>query len=64
MFKRREGPSNPKATLRLECGSAWVNKHGAIQPDAPFGGMKSSGIGVEFGVEGLKEYTVLQTVYV
>lgn len=49
--------------LKLECGSAWVNKHGAIQPNAPFGGVKSSGIGVEFGEEGLKEYTTVQTVY-
>jgi len=48
---------------KLECGSAWVNKHGAIQPNAPFGGVKSSGIGVEFGAEGLKEYTTVQTVY-
>ena len=35
--------------LELECGSAWVNKHGAIQPNAPFGGVKGSGFGVEFG---------------
>lgn len=49
--------------LKLECGSAWVNKHGAIQPNAPFGGVKSSGLGVEFGEEGLKEYTTVQTLY-
>ncbi|MFC7703699.1 aldehyde dehydrogenase family protein [Plastorhodobacter daqingensis] len=48
---------------RLECGTAWVNKHGAIQPNVPFGGVKSSGIGVEFGLEGLKEYTSVQTVW-
>lgn len=49
--------------LQLECGSAWVNKHGAIQPNAPFGGVKSSGVGVEFGEEGLKEYTSVQTLF-
>lgn len=48
--------------MKLECGSVWINKHGAIQPNAPFGGVKQSGIGVEFGVEGLKEFTVSQTV--
>ncbi|CAN7453683.1 aldehyde dehydrogenase family protein [Rhizobium sp. LjRoot254] len=48
--------------LKLECGSVWINKHGAIQPNAPFGGVKSSGIGVEFGAEGLKEFTTIQTV--
>ena len=48
--------------LRLECGSAWVNEHGAIQPDAPFGGVKQSGVGVEFGRYGLEEYTSIQTL--
>ena len=48
--------------LRLECGTAWINEHGAIQPDAPFGGVKQSGIGVEFGRYGLEEYTTIQTL--
>lgn len=48
--------------LRLECGSVWINEHGAIQPDAPFGGVKQSGVGVEFGMYGLEEYLSLQTV--
>lgn len=48
---------------RMECGSVWINKHGAIQPNAPFGGVKSSGFGVEFGEEGLAEYTDIQVVY-
>jgi acyl-CoA reductase-like NAD-dependent aldehyde dehydrogenase len=47
---------------RLECGTVWVNEHGAIQPDAPFGGIKQSGIGVEFGSQGLAEYTSIQTL--
>ncbi len=50
--------------MRLECGSAWVNEHGAVQPDAPFGGVKQSGVGVEFGPYGLDEYLSLQTVKV
>ncbi|PCJ38630.1 MAG: aldehyde dehydrogenase [Alphaproteobacteria bacterium] len=48
---------------RLECGSVWINKHGMIQPNVPFGGVKGSGIGVEFGEEGLKEYTTIQAVF-
>lgn len=48
--------------LRLETGSAWVNKHVAIQPDAPFGGVKGSGLGTEFGEEGLQEYTDIQVL--
>ena len=47
---------------RLECGTAWVNSHAMIQPDAPFGGVKESGLGVEFGRYGLEEYTSIQTL--
>lgn len=47
---------------RLECGTAWVNEHGGLQPDAPFGGVKQSGFGVEFGAYGLEEYTSIQTL--
>lgn len=49
--------------LRMQCGSVWLNKHGAIQPNVPFGGVKCSGSGVEFGVEGLLEYTDIQVVF-
>ncbi|WP_338759353.1 aldehyde dehydrogenase family protein [Massilia sp. METH4] len=47
---------------RLECGTVWINEHGAVQPNAPFGGVKQSGIGVEFGKHGLAEFTSIQTV--
>ena len=49
--------------MRMECGSVWLNKHGAIQPNAPFGGVKCSGCGIEFGIEGLAEYTDIQVVF-
>ncbi len=48
---------------RMACGSVWINKHGAIQPNAPFGGVKASGLGVEFAEEGLQEYTNIQVVF-
>ncbi|TPE51898.1 aldehyde dehydrogenase family protein [Amaricoccus solimangrovi] len=48
---------------RMECGSVWINKHGAIQPNAPFGGVKQSGLGVEFAEDGLREYTSAQVVF-
>ena len=47
---------------RLECGTVWINQHGMIRPDAPFGGTKMSGFGVEFAQDGLHEYTDLQIV--
>jgi acyl-CoA reductase-like NAD-dependent aldehyde dehydrogenase len=49
---------------RLECGTAWVNQHGILHPMAPFGGVKCSGIGVEFNLDGLKEYTTVQVLNV
>jgi len=49
---------------RLECGTAWVNQHGMVHPLAPFGGVKQSGIGVEFNLDGLKEYTTIQILSV
>ena len=48
--------------VRLECGTAWVNQHAALHPLAPMGGVKQSGIGVEFNVDGLKEYTTVQVL--
>lgn len=48
---------------RLESGIAWVNSHGGLNPNAPFGGVKQSGFGVEFGTDGLREFTVRQTVF-
>ncbi|MBF6371207.1 aldehyde dehydrogenase family protein, partial [Nocardia puris] len=39
---------------RLRAGTVWINKHGVLHPQVPFGGVKSSGYGLEFGVEGLK----------
>lgn len=49
---------------RLECGTVWINNHAMVQPDAPFGGVKESGFGVEFGEAGLKEFTFIQTMQI
>jgi len=47
---------------RIESGTTWINQHGALSNDAPFGGAKWSGIGVEYGVWGLLEFTQAQVV--
>lgn len=46
-----------EVAAQIESGTVWVNQHGTIHPMVPFGGIKSSGYGVEFGVEGLKSVT-------
>lgn len=43
-----------EVAARLEAGTTWINGHGGVDPRIPFGGIKSSGYGVEFGTEGLK----------
>ena len=44
-----------EVAARIEAGTVWINKHGAVDPRVPFGGAKQSGYGLEFGVEGLKQ---------
>ena len=46
----------------LDSGTVWINEHLDVAPNAPFGGAKQSGIGVEFAEEGLAEFTQLQIV--
>jgi acyl-CoA reductase-like NAD-dependent aldehyde dehydrogenase len=56
-------PARARAlAARLEAGTVWVNKHQDIGPTIPFGGAKQSGMGVEFGQEGLEEFTQLQVI--
>lgn len=47
---------------RLEAGTVWINSHGGVHPMIPFGGVKSSGYGLEFGVEGLKSVAVPRVI--
>jgi acyl-CoA reductase-like NAD-dependent aldehyde dehydrogenase len=47
---------------RIQAGTVWINQHGAIHPMVPFGGVKGSGWGVEFGFEGLKGVTRPQVI--
>ena len=47
---------------RIQAGTVWINKHGAVDPRIPFGGAKQSGYGLEFGVDGLKALGVPQVI--
>jgi acyl-CoA reductase-like NAD-dependent aldehyde dehydrogenase len=48
--------------MRIEAGTVWINKHLDLPFDIPYRGAKQSGIGVEFGYEGLKEYTQAKVI--
>jgi aldehyde dehydrogenase (NAD+) len=47
---------------RVQTGSIGIN-HYTIDPAAPFGGVKASGLGRELGPEGLSAYLQLQTIF-
>ena len=51
-----------EVAARIQAGTVWNNRHGAVDPRIPFGGAKQSGYGVEFGVEGLKALGVPQVI--
>ena len=51
-----------KVAARIQAGTVWINKHGAVDPRVPFGGAKQSGYGLEFGAEGLKALGVPQVI--
>ena len=47
---------------RLDAGTVWINQHLNVHPNVPFSGHKSSGIGIEFGEDGLKEFCNVQVI--
>ncbi|MFM0718218.1 aldehyde dehydrogenase family protein [Paraburkholderia strydomiana] len=49
---------------RVEAGTVWVNMHNYIDPAMPFGGVKSSGIGREFGEAFIEHFTELKSVII
>jgi len=48
---------------QLEVGSVWINRMHQAYPEAPFGGMKESGLGREKSRFGLEEFTEMKTIY-
>ncbi|KAK4962871.1 hypothetical protein LTR10_000498 [Elasticomyces elasticus] len=48
---------------QIEAGSVWINTHFDLSPTAPFGGHKESGVGTEWGVNGLKAHCNVQTIF-
>jgi acyl-CoA reductase-like NAD-dependent aldehyde dehydrogenase len=47
---------------RLDAGTVWINQHLNVHPNVPFNGHKNSGIGIEFGEDGLKEFCNVQVI--
>ncbi|AIR01651.1 NAD-dependent phenylacetaldehyde dehydrogenase [Pluralibacter gergoviae] len=49
---------------RLQAGTVWVNTHTLIDPNLPFGGMKQSGTGRDFGTDWLDGWCETKSVCV
>ncbi|MFI9834185.1 aldehyde dehydrogenase family protein [Streptomyces sp. NPDC051913] len=49
---------------RLQAGIVWVNDWAMLDPAIPFGGVKDSGFGREYGPEALAAYTKVKSVVV
>jgi acyl-CoA reductase-like NAD-dependent aldehyde dehydrogenase len=59
----RDVSSAHKLAAMLRAGMVYINTWGAVDPSAPFGGFKASGIGREHGHDGLDAYLETKTVW-
>jgi acyl-CoA reductase-like NAD-dependent aldehyde dehydrogenase len=51
-----------KVAVQIQAGMVWINQIHILSPHIPFGGHKQSGVAVENGLEGLSEFTNIQTL--
>jgi (Z)-2-((N-methylformamido)methylene)-5-hydroxybutyrolactone dehydrogenase len=49
---------------RLQAGTVWINTYRALSPSMPFGGYKASGLGRENGIEAMREFTQVKSVWI
>ena len=47
----------------IQAGSVWVNTYRQVSFQTPFGGYKDSGVGRENGIDGVKEYLHVKSVW-
>jgi len=49
---------------RIQAGTVWVNTYRAVSYLSPFGGYKDSGLGRENGVDAMREYLQVKSVWI
>ncbi|MEH6552442.1 MAG: betaine-aldehyde dehydrogenase [Pseudomonadales bacterium] len=49
---------------QLQAGICWINSYGLSPVEMPVGGYKQSGLGRENGIETIKHYTQIKSIYV
>jgi acyl-CoA reductase-like NAD-dependent aldehyde dehydrogenase len=59
----RDVSSAHRLAAMLQAGMIYINTWGVVDPSAPFGGFKASGIGREHGHDGLDAYLETKTVW-
>ena len=61
---RRPRPRPPRRSRRLQAGTTWINAYNLTPVEAPFGGVKASGLGRENGRAALDHWSQVKSVYV
>lgn len=51
-------------TRKLKAGTVWINNYRSTSYTTPFGGYKHSGMGREGGIEAIKEYLQVKSVWI
>jgi (Z)-2-((N-methylformamido)methylene)-5-hydroxybutyrolactone dehydrogenase len=49
---------------RIQAGTVWVNTYRAVSYLSPFGGYKDSGLGRENGIDAMREYSQVKSVWI
>ncbi|HEY6097791.1 MAG TPA: NAD-dependent succinate-semialdehyde dehydrogenase [Anaeromyxobacter sp.] len=60
----RDTPRAEKLAARIEAGAVFVNGLVKRDPRLPFGGVKASGFGRELGLEGIRSFCNVKTVWI
>ena len=53
-----------RVAMEIKAGTVWINTYRAISYASPFGGYKNSGYGREMGMEAIREFTQVKSVWV